>query len=257
MKSVTKKFLAALLSMVCLLFPITGYAMDVHRVGAGMVTAPTTAGGSYNKNEKVMYLTFDDGPGPYTEKLLGILEKNNVKATFFVTNAYPKYQNCIAKEAAAGHAVGVHSYTHDYKIIYSSQKAFWDDYDKMDDIIFKQTGSHAQIMRFPGGSSNTVSSHYGRGIMTKLAADTRSKGLVYVDWNAMAGDAGEVKTADGVYNYIVKTTGKQKHVIVLCHDIKSYTVDAMDRVIKWAKSQGYSFQTVTPGGFNVHQRISN
>lgn len=257
MKSAAKRFLAVMLSLACLLFPVTGYAMQVHRVGAGMYTGPTTTGGNYNKNEKVMYLTFDDGPGPYTDRLLKILDQNNVKATFFVTNGYPKYQNCIAQEAKAGHAVGVHSYTHDYKIIYSSQKAFWNDYDKMDDIIFKQTGSHAQLMRFPGGSSNTVSRHYGKGIMTKLARDTKTRGLTYVDWNAMAGDAGEVKTASGVYNYIVKTTGKQKQVIVLCHDIKPYTVDAMDRVIKWAKSQGYTFKTVTPGGFNVHQRIAN
>lgn len=151
----------------------------------------------------------------------------------------------------------MHSYTHDYKYIYASQKNYWDDYKKMDDIILQEIGDRASLMRFPGGSSNTVSRHYSKGIMSRLAADTKKKGIVYVDWNAMAGDAGEVKTADGVYNYIRKTTGKQKQVIVLCHDIKPYTVDAMDKVIKWAKSQGYSLRALTPGGFNVHQKIAN
>jgi peptidoglycan/xylan/chitin deacetylase (PgdA/CDA1 family) len=257
MKSKLKVLLAVLLACACLAYPITALAMSVHRIGAGMVTGPTTAGGNYNKNEKVMYLTFDDGPGPYTDRLLDILKKNDAKATFFVTNGYPKYRSCIAREAREGHAVGVHSYTHDYKYIYASQKNYWDDYKKMDDIILQEIGDRASLMRFPGGSSNTVSRHYSKGIMSRLAADTKKKGIVYVDWNAMAGDAGEVKTADGVYNYIRKTTGKQKQVIVLCHDIKPYTVDAMDKVIKWAKSQGYSLRALTPGGFNVHQKIAN
>ncbi len=252
-----KRILACLLAILCMIAPLDAYAMEVHRIGAQIYRGPTTTGGNYDKNEKVMYLTFDDGPGPYTDRLLGILEKNDAKATFFVTNAYPNYQSLIAKEYAQGHTVGVHSYTHDYKTIYASQKAFWDDYKKMDDIILQQTGQRSEIMRFPGGSSNTVSRHYCKGIMTTLANDTAKRGLVYADWNAMAGDAGEVKTADGVYNYIVKTTGSKKQVVVLCHDIKPYTVDAMDKVIKWAKAQGYSLRAMTPDGFNVHQKISN
>lgn len=250
-----KRLLSALMALILFCLPVTASAMEVHHIGMGNVVI--TSQGSYKKNEKVMYLTFDDGPGPYTDKLLDILKKNNVKATFFVTNGYPKYRSCIAREAKEGHMVAVHSYSHNYKTIYSSEKAYWDDYKKMDDIIYEQTGRRATMMRFPGGSSNTVSRHYSKGIMTRLSRGAAQRGIVYTDWNAMAGDAGEVTTSDGVYRYIVNTTGRKKQVVVLCHDIKPYTVNAMDRVIKWGKQNGYQFRAMTPGGYIVHQKIAN
>lgn len=206
---------------------------------------------------KIIYLTFDDGPGPYTGKLLKILQQNQVKATFFVTNEMPKYQGYIKQEAKLGHTVGVHSYSHDYATIYCSSQAFWNDYQKMDSIIVRHTGKHAWCFRFPGGSSNTVSRRYCSGIMSTLAKQAEGKGLNYIDWNASAGDAENARTPDAVKNHIIRDMGTQHQVVVLCHDIKPYTVDAMPSFIAWGKAHGYQFKALTPNGYAVHHHINN
>ena len=206
---------------------------------------------------KVIYLTFDDGPGPYTDKLLGILDEYDVKATFFVTGVYSKYQGCIAKEAKAGHAVGVHSYSHEYSEIYQSESAYWADFNRMNEIVKQQTGKPATLFRFPGGSSNTVSARYNEGIMTRLTKQAKEKGLTYVDWNVYDGDAGETTSSEQVYKNIIKGVQNQKKSIVLCHDVKSYTVNAMPKTLQWCIDHGYTFEVLTPGGFTVHHDVNN
>lgn len=206
---------------------------------------------------RIIYLTFDDGPGPYTEQLLDILDRYDVKATFFVTNVYSKYQYCIAKEAMAGHTVGVHSYTHDYATVYKSESAYWRDFNRMNDVIKKQTGKPATLFRFPGGSSNTVSRHYKEGIMKRLTKQADQKGLTYVDWNVYDGDAGETTDPHRVFKNIIRGVQEQKKSIVLCHDVKPYTVKAMDRTIRWCLNHGYTFEVLTPGGFTVHHDVNN
>lgn len=220
---------------------------------AETTTAFTPAPNNGSGKGKVIYLTFDDGPGQYTDELLRVLDKYNVKATFFVTNAYPKYNYCIAKEAAAGHAIGVHTYTHNYKTIYSSTDAYWDDFNKMNDLIQAQTGHKTNFFRFPGGSSNTVSRRYKTGIMTDLVRQANERGLTYYDWNVQCGDASE----SGVYNNIINGVQARSTSIVLCHDVKECTVRAMDRTIKWCLDNGYTFETLSPGGFNVHHGVNN
>lgn len=206
---------------------------------------------------KVIYLTFDDGPGPYTDKLLDILDEYDVKATFFVTGVYSKYQGCIAKEARAGHAVGVHSYSHEYSQIYRSESAYWADFNRMNDIVQKQTGRPTTLFRFPGGSSNTVSRKYNEGIMTRLTKQAKEKGLTYVDWNVYDGDAGETTSSNQVYKNIISGVKNQKKSVVLCHDVKSYTVNAMPKTIRWCLDHGYTFEVLTPGGFTVHHDVNN
>ena len=112
-----------------------------------------------NAKGKVVYLTFDDGPGPYTEQLLDTLDRYGAKVTFFVTGAKPAYENMIQKEDAAGHSVGIHTLTHDFEKIYSSDKAFWKDISQMQEIVERQTGHKTNLMRFAGGSSNSISAN--------------------------------------------------------------------------------------------------
>lgn len=206
---------------------------------------------------KVIYLTFDDGPGPYTDQLLEILDRYDVKATFFVTNVEPEYRALIAKEARMGHTVAIHSYTHNYRKIYSSTAAYWTDFNRMNDIVRKETGKNVTMFRFPGGSSNTVSMRYRDGIMSKLVKQAGKKGLTYYDWNVSSGDAGGTSSANGVYRNIVRGVKEQKTSIVLCHDVKKYTVNAMDRTIRWCLDHGYEFRTLEPGGFTVHHGVPN
>lgn len=215
--------------------------------------ASTTA----SSGSKVIYLTFDDGPYKYTDKLLGILDQYDVKATFFVTNAYSGYQNLIAKEYKAGHRVAVHTYSHDYSKVYASDSAYWNDFNKMNDIIEKQTGQRSSMFRFPGGSSNTVSRKYNSGIMSRLVKQSREKGLTYYDWNVTSGDAGETTSSEQVYKNIINGVQKQDHSIVLCHDVKPYTVNAMEKTIVWCLDHGYTFRVLSPNGYTVHHGVNN
>ena len=166
-------------------------------------TATTSSG------NKVVYLTFDDGPGAHTQQLLDILDKYNVKVTFFVTNVNSGYENMIAKEAAAGHTVAIHSASHDYKKIYSSVDAYFADLNEMSDIIYAQTGQRPKLIRFPGGSSNTVSLKYCSGIMTTLTKAVTDQGYKYFDWNVSSGDAGGTTSTEEVYQNVVN--GMKSH----------------------------------------------
>lgn len=208
---------------------------------------------------KEIYLTFDDGPGQYTEKLLGILDKYDVKATFFVTNQYSDYIDLIKKEAEAGHSVVVHTYSHDYGKIYKSEKAYFADFDKMADLIEAQTGERPTIFRFPGGSSNTISAKYSKGIMTKLTKAAEERGLVYSDWNVSSGDAGETTKTEKVYKNVIKEIKQNGRIpsVVLQHDIKGFSVDAVEDIIKWGLDNGYTFKAMTETEGIVHHGVNN
>lgn len=208
-------------------------------------------------NQKIVYLTFDDGPGEYTEQLLETLKKHDAKATFFVTACYPNYTPLIKKEFEAGHSIGVHTYTHKYNVVYASDEAFWDDFEKMEEVIQQQTGSRTSLMRFPGGGSNTVSKKYSSGIMTRLAQQAAEKGLVYYDWNVSSGDAGQTTSTEQVYQNIMNGIHKNGISVVLCHDIKAFSVAAIDRVLTDAQAEGYVFLPLTETSVIVHHGINN
>lgn len=210
-----------------------------------------------NPGNKVVYLTFDDGPGPYTQELLDVLDRYNVKATFFVTNGKPDYQNLIAEEASRGHTVAIHSASHDYSRIYQSVDAYFDDLNEMNNIIFTQTGKYADIIRFPGGSSNTVSRSYCEGIMSQLVCAVEAKGFRYCDWNVSSGDAGLANTASQVICNVINGIKGRNISIVLQHDIKKFSVDAVEEIIQWGLSEGYTFLPITSTTPMSHHGINN
>lgn len=203
--------------------------------------------------KKTIYLTFDDGPGPYTEELLDILKKYDVKVTFFVTAQNEDYLYLLTREHEEGHTVAVHTYSHDCYShgktdIYSSVEAFYSDFMQMRQLIFDYTGVYTDLFRFPGGSSNTISS-FNPGIMTVLTKAMPAMGFKYFDWNASSGDAGSYKYSskkifemattgtEGIEN-AVETYGA---AILLQHDIKDFSVGAVEDIIKWGLSKGYEF----------------
>ena len=214
-------------------------------------TATTSSG------NKVVYLTFDYGPGAHTQQLLDILDKYNVKVTFFVTNVNSGYENMIAKEAAAGHTVAIHSASHDYKKIYSSVDAYFADLNEMSDIIYAQTGQRAKLIRFPGGSSNTVSLKYCSGIMTTLTKAVTDQGYKYFDWNVSSGDAGGTTSTEEVYQNVVNGMKSHNVSVVLQHDIKGFSVNAVERIIQWGLANGYTFLPLTTSTEDVHHGVNN
>ena len=204
---------------------------------------------------KVVYLTFDDGPGKDTPRLLEILKKYNVKATFFVVSN--KYADTITEIAAQGHAVGVHTASHIYSEIYANEEAFFEDVQTVHDLIFEKTGIKTTLMRFPGGSSNRVSSQYNKGIMTRLSKIVTDYGLQYFDWNVNSVDAGGATTADQVYRNVINGISGNTYSIVLQHDICSFSVDAVERIIQWGLANGYQFLPLEENSPNCHQKIIN
>lgn len=203
---------------------------------------------------KVIYLTFDDGPGPYTREILDVLKKYKVKATFFVVNTgYIHLVEDIVKE---GHSIGIHSLTHDYKTIYSSEEAYFSDLYKMQGIIEDITGVKTTLVRFPGGSSNTVSK-FNKGIMTRLTQALDDLGFQYFDWNVVSGDAGETKITEEVIQFVKEGVQKQDVSIVLQHDIKDYSVDAVEEIIVWGLRNGYRFLPLDPSSPNEHHDVRN
>ncbi len=209
----------------------------------------------------VIYLTFDDGPNStYTPKILDVLKKYGVKATFFVTSTGP--DSLIKREANEGHAVGLHSSSHDYAKIYKSKEAFWNDMNIVAARVKRLTGKDSKLIRFPGGASNTVSRKYNKGIMTVLSRDVLDKGYNYFDWNISSGDAGglrsatfEGKVSEEVRN-VTGSLSKSRGNVILMHDIKQTTASAIERIVKYGKDNGYRFEVLTLD-INCKQGINN
>lgn len=206
--------------------------------------------------DKVIYLTFDDGPGPATAHLLDILADKGVKATFFVTNTMG-HTDMIGRAYREGHSIGIHTYTHKYSQIYASDDAYWADFDRMAQVIRSQTGQDTKLMRFPGGSSNTVSRSYSPGIMSRLTKLMAVKGYTYFDWNVDSGDASGHTNSASVFQKITAGVQGKSVSVVLCHDIHPTTVDAMPQVIDWGKQNGYTFLPLAPGSYPAHHRVAN
>jgi len=208
-------------------------------------------------NGKVIYLTFDDGPGKHTERLLQILDKYDVKVTFFVVNT--GRLDLLDDMVKAGHTVAIHSKTHKYSQIYSSDDAFFEDFNAMRDLITRYSGVAPTLSRFPGGSSNGISSKYNVGIMTRLTQAVLDLGYQYVDWNIDSDDAGRTKTAEGVFRNVTEAIAKSKrqHFVVLQHDIFGYSVDAVEDIILWGLENGYTFQALDATSPECHHSVNN
>lgn len=188
--------------------------------------------------EKCVYLTFDDGPSDkVTPKILDVLKDENVPATFFIVGKQAERRKyLLEREAAEGHTVGVHSYSHVYKEIYSSEKSLIDDIDKCNALIREVTGNPTNVYRFPGGSF---------GLSQKLINAVTAHGMRYVDWNASMRDA-EIynPTPADLFKAAIDTPANRDHIVLLAHDTtdKTATAQALKSVIKYYKEKGYVFK---------------
>ena len=209
------------------------------------------------KNIGTIYLTFDDGPSNNTSKILDILKKEDIKATFFLVNFNSSYNPVVKRIYDEGHSIGIHSYTHNYKLIYSSVNAYFDDLNKMNDKIKTITGSDTKLLRFPGGSSNTISS-FNKGIMTTLVKEVTNAGYHYFDWNVDSSDAWSARNSNDVYNNVINNLKKGTN-IVLMHDLSSNekTINILEKIIKDAKEKGYIFENITMNTKEIHHGINN
>ena len=207
-------------------------------------------------NKGVIYLTFDDGPNDGTTNvILDILKEEKVKATFFVTCKGP--DELIKREYDEGHTVALHTASHDYSIVYASVDSYFNDLKRVQDRVKNITGYESKIIRFPGGASNTISRRYSNGIMSTLTQEVLNRGYKYYDWNISSGDAGNTTDPNVVYSNVVNSLRTDRANMVLMHDIKPYTRDALRNIIKYGKSNGYRFEKITMDTEMITQRVNN
>ena len=208
--------------------------------------------------QKVCYLTFDDGPSANTLKILDILNKYGVKATFFVINSADI--GYVKNIYEAGHTVGLHTATHNYSQIYASTDAYFNDLQQISDKVESIIGIKPTVMRFPGGSSNKVSAKYCGGIMTRLVSLVQERGYSYFDWNVASGDA-DSNTPSYTYirNNVINSAKNKNSACVLMHDssVKTTTVQALPEIIEGLTAMGYRFEALTPETYGYHHRNLN
>src|SRR5574344_8498 len=207
----------------------------------------------------VIYLTFDDGPNTtYTPQVVDMLKKYNVKATFFIVPKGNTTDYLIKREYNEGHTVGIHSSSHIYSVVYANDDALYRDISIVNEKIKSITGSYSYIYRYPGGSSNTVSRNYSKGIISRTSVKLHEMGYHYFDWNVSSGDAdGKSHSSSDLANNIINSLSRDRANVVLIHDIHPSTAGAVEEVISYGLKAGYSFSNITMDTQEVHHRISN
>lgn len=193
--------------------------------------------------EKMVYLTFDDGPSHRTGEILDILKEENIKATFFVLKTKDEYIPYLKRAVEEGHTIGVHSASHKYKEIYASVDAYLADFTECYNFIYETTDVQPTIFRFPGGSVN----NYNQATCKDIAREMARRGFIYFDWNVESADSGNNLSSNTIYNNIINGCKGKNRAVVIMHDSnsKTSTVEALPAVIKQLKADGWQFAALT------------
>lgn len=210
-------------------------------------------------SDKTIYLTFDDGPSFLTEQILDILQEKKVSATFFVIGSkINEYSNLIEREHNEGHTIAIHSDTHNYKYIYSSLDNYLNDFNSIRNKIHNITGTYPRITRLPGGTSNTISKKYKKGIITDITVWLDNNDYYYFDWNIDSLDASGKVSKEVILNSVINNL-KTGDNIVLMHDssTKKTTVEALPIIIDYAKANGYTFARITKNTEKYYHKVKN
>ncbi|MCE7700281.1 MAG: polysaccharide deacetylase [Methanobacterium paludis] len=207
-----------------------------------------------DQNEKkVVYLTFDDGPSEtVTNNILDTLKRENVKATFFVIGYKLQGREDVLKRMKnEGHSIGLHTFTHDYKKIYSNDTAFMDEMNRSGRELKNIIGYSPKIIRFPSGSCG----HMDESLLNKL----HSTGYRIFDWNICLSDGIDYNTpVSKLYREGTTKCINPNRVFLLAHcsGENKNTCSALPKIIKYYKDLGYEFKTITTATPEYHFRIS-
>ena len=198
-----------------------------------------------DSEEKIAYLTFDDGPSKnITPQILEILEREDIKATFFVLGSRVElYPEILKQEYEAGHYIANHSYSHEYSSIYASTETILDEYERTEKAIQEALNNpeyHTHLFRFPGGSEG--------GKYKKVKNEAKSlleeNDILYINWNALTRDAEGKPTAESILEDLKNTVGEKERVVILMHDAgtKQLTADTLPDVIQYLREEGFVFR---------------
>lgn len=193
--------------------------------------------------EKIVYLTFDDGPTPkITEQILDVLKEQNVPATFFIVGKEIKGREPILKRIyEEGHSIGLHTYSHNFKMIYQSPDTFISEMDKTNTAINEVLGTNVQFqaIRFPGGSAG----HLTQSFYEKLC----EKGYLVFDWNVDLKDG--VKASLSPETFLANSKkcsdkGTRRIILAHCNSNNINTCKALKQIIDYYRSEGYTFKGI-------------
>lgn len=206
-------------------------------------TKITYAAETSSPEEKLVYLTFDDGPTPkITEELLDILKAHDVKATFFIVGKEVKGRETILKRIyEEGHGIGLHTYSHDFKKIYQSVDVFIAEMDQDLCAINEALGTNLEVkaIRFPGGSSGRLTQEWFNAI--------NQRGYQIYDWNVDLQDGvkGNLAPSEFVRNaQKFRDKNPRKIILAHCNSNNKNTCCALPEIIKFYKEQGYTFKAI-------------
>ncbi|TKH05635.1 polysaccharide deacetylase [Peribacillus simplex] len=245
MKNKLKLFLSMAGPFIIILFLVAVQNIQVH----AMVPEEMKPLLKSKEKQKIAYLTFDDGPSLNTMDILDILDRYHVKATFFVKgNEEPYAKGCYQEMISRGHSIALHSYTHDYSIIYRSTEGFFQDLNRLETMLQKEYGIKSRIVRLPGGSNNHLRHQAAtKPIINGILQQLKEKGYIYFDWSIDSTDGFSPSISERqIITAVQKGTKDQKHVNILLHDINSMknTVRALPDIIEFLKKEGYTFETI-------------
>jgi len=198
----------------------------------------------YNQYEvKTAYLTFDDGPtANITPQILDVLKEKGVQATFFTLGINVEKNPELARRTVSeGHVLANHSYSHDYKMLYNGTEHFVEDVQKTEQVIIDTVGAEGfvKVFRFPGGSFEKSKDPQKDALS--------GMGYVFLDWNALNGDAeGHNIPPETQLEKIKSSTKGVTNAVILMHDAatKQTTVDALPAIIDYLQSEGFVFKTL-------------
>lgn len=211
-------------------------------------------GSSIDEN-KYVFLTFDDGPSPNTEKVLDILKEKDVKATFFVLGQNlennTSSQELLKRAISEGNAIGNHSYSHNMKKLYPNNNidinAFMNEIDHTNNLLKNILGNDfdTKVIRMPGGYNTRK--YYNDPSLPAFNDILNKNNIVSIDWNALTGDAeGKNYSPHYMLDYAIKTSENKNQIVILMHDTygKEKTVEMLPNLIDYYKSHGYEFKTI-------------
>ena len=194
-------------------------------------------------NEKVVYLTFDDGPTPLTGKILDILEEQGIKATFFIVGKEIKQREAILKRIyEEGHGIGLHTYSHNFRTIYNSPAVFINEMEKtlltINTVLDKEMD--IKVIRFPGGSAGRLNQSFYK--------ELTDRGYHIFDWNVNLEDGVKPQLSPVELLRNAKKSrdqGTRKIILAHCNSKNQTTCQALPQIIRYYKEQGYSFEVIT------------
>ena len=208
-------------------------------------------GASDKEKQKTVYLTFDDGPNKYCDNILEALDRNDVKATFFIVGT--KEQKEVKELKDRGHTVGLHSASHEYAYIYESKENFLTDLYKIQNFVYNTTGEYSHYIRFPAGSKNRIGGTISKGIMAELRPLVEELGFEFYDWHIATGDSSENTSKEHILSSVERCLrNNYDEVIILMHDLHSITVESLDDVIKLCREYGYTFDKISDDTMPFH-----